>query len=332
MGTVKGLIARAYAELDYFEKASNSNLDSKTANKGTKNYTKYSRDIDKVGLMGCQGQAWCATFQFWLDVEEFGLETALKHWNMTKKSYVGYNCFETYDAFKAAGKTSKTPKLGCLVIFTTSHMGRVVKIDGDTIWTIEGNTSPKKYERNGGKVDEKSYDISDSKIKGFCIINFEEAENSPEVKPSEVPTAPEGSQNVAKGQRWLNSNYGTLLKAQKGKLLEVDNSYGSKSRAGALCVWKDVVNRKYGFNLTPANENFYASCKIAAKDAVIKRGADGTLAYLVQFILAGKGLYLGDMDAHFGRATESAVEAFQKSRGLSADGSVGPDTWYALFN
>ncbi len=90
METLKGLIEKGIAEEGYVEKASENNLDSKTANKGRNNYTKYSRDIDSLGLMGCQGQPWCCTFQFWLEVQEFGLETALKHWNMTKKSYVGY--------------------------------------------------------------------------------------------------------------------------------------------------------------------------------------------------------------------------------------------------
>ena len=69
MGALKGLIEKGIAEDGYIEKASNKNLDSKTANKGTNNYTKYSRDIDSLGLMGCQGQPWCCTFQFWLEVQ-----------------------------------------------------------------------------------------------------------------------------------------------------------------------------------------------------------------------------------------------------------------------
>ena len=87
MGTLKGLIDRGIAEEGYIEKASNSGLESKTANKGSNNYTKYSRDINNWGLMGCQGQPWCCTFQFWLDAMEYGPEEALEHWNMTRGSY-----------------------------------------------------------------------------------------------------------------------------------------------------------------------------------------------------------------------------------------------------
>ena len=138
--------------------------------------------------------------------------------------------------------------------------------------------------------------------------------------------------NVAKGQKWLNSNYGSLIKKYCGALLEVDDSYGTKSRQAAVTVWKDVVNRKYGKKLTLGNFNFYDTCKAAAKSAEMKKGSSGTLPYIIEFILAAKGYYSGAMDASFGSGLQSDVKAFQKAKGLSADGIVGPDTWYALFN
>ena len=36
-------------------------------------------------------------------------------------------------------------------------------------------------------------------------------------------------------------------------------------------------------------------------------------------------------DGRFGNGTRAAVKAFQKSRRLSQDGVVGPNTWTALF-
>mgnify|MGYP000860130546 FL=1 len=177
MGSLQGLFSRAENELGYIEKASNSNLDSKTGNKGVNNYTKYARDISNHGLMGCQAQPWCATFQFWLECQEFGLDTALSHWNMSRSSYWGYNVFGTRNRFPA-GKRSRTPQLGALVIFKQSHMGRVVAIRGNVITTIEGNTSPKSYDRNGGQVKKKSYNINDSKIDCFCIIDYGAGSNS----------------------------------------------------------------------------------------------------------------------------------------------------------
>ena len=168
-------------------------------------------------------------------------------------------------------------------------------------------------------------------------INLDNGSASGASAPTPTPTpAPSAgsvpTNNVAKGQKWLNSNYGNLIKANYGALLEVDGSYGQKSRNGALCVWKDVVNRKYGYKLTLNNPNFYDSCKEAASKALMKKGSSGTLVYIIQFILAGKGFYSNSMDADFGTGTYNAVVAFQKSKGLSADGQVGKDTWYALFN
>ena len=320
-------------EVGYIEKASNSNLDSKTGNKGTNNFTKYSRDINKLGLMGCQGQAWCATSQFWIEVQAAGLEQALKNWNMTKTTYVGYNCFDTYNAFDNVKKTSKTPKLGCLVIFTFSHMGRVVDIDFNkkTFTTIEGNTSAKTYDRNGGMVAKKTYYFNDPKIKGFCIIDYDDAKNTTTTTTTATTKKPV-SENVKSGQKWLNSYYGVLFNKHLGALLEMDGEYGTKTRAAAICTWKDIVNRKYGFKLTPSNTNFLASSKDAARKAKISKGDSGTLPMIIKLILSAKGFYAGRMDTEFEKDTESAVKEFQRSRGLSENGIVDDETWYALFN
>lgn len=138
--------------------------------------------------------------------------------------------------------------------------------------------------------------------------------------------------NVAKGQKWFNTNYPNVIKSATGSLLAIDDSCGPHSRWAALAIWKDVVNRKYGFSLTPSNQNFGSSCKAAAKKAQIQKGASGTLPYIAEFILSAKGFYTGKMDADFGSGLEAAVMAFQKTKGLAVDGIVGPDTWYALFN
>ncbi len=178
MGTLKELISTALAEEGYIEKQSNKDLDSKTANKGNQNYTKYARDVNVAGLMGCQGQPWCCTFQFWLEMQEFGVEKALQHWNMTRDSYVGYNCFATYNAFKKAGKIGATPRLGAVVIFNFSHAGRVVKMyskNGRKWWDcLEGNTSSNLSDRNGGQVKIKTRPWNDSSVKGFCYVDYDD--------------------------------------------------------------------------------------------------------------------------------------------------------------
>lgn len=152
------------------------------------------------------------------------------------------------------------------------------------------------------------------------------------VSSAPVTKEEENLTNVGRGQQWLNSNYGSLVKEATGSLLDVDNEYGDHSRRAAVAVWKYVVNKKFGTNLTPSNENFLESCKEAAGKALIRLGSVGTLTYIAQFILAAKGYYTGKMDADYGSGTYNAVVKFQKDKGLEADGIIGSDTWYALFN
>lgn len=183
--TLNDLLDLAKEQVGYLEKSSNYYLDNHTENSGYGNFTKYSRDVNNAGLSGYQGCAWCITFQFWLDLMTFGKKKALELWNMTEKSYVGYNCFATYNVFSNKGKVGKIPKLGSLVIFTYSHAGRVIDIytknGTQYIDVIEGNTSSTTVdERNGGCVAIKTRKANDSVIKGYCYIDYDEIEENTE--------------------------------------------------------------------------------------------------------------------------------------------------------
>ena len=123
-------------QVGYLEKRSNANLDSKTGNAGYGNYTKYSRDVNNWGLMGCQGQPWCATYQFWICAKIFGKAKALE---IMGNGF--YNCNSVKSHSRAKGTWHSAPKLGALVIFRSgAHIGRVIRISGNTIYTNEGNT------------------------------------------------------------------------------------------------------------------------------------------------------------------------------------------------
>ena len=58
-GEAEKLVAVALAEVGYLEKQSDANLDSKTANAGYNNYTKYG------AWYGLNGQPWCDIFVSW---------------------------------------------------------------------------------------------------------------------------------------------------------------------------------------------------------------------------------------------------------------------------
>ena len=61
-----------------------------------------------------------------------------------------------------------------------------------------------------------------------------------------------------------------------------------------------------------------------------QQGSQGEDVKTVQYLVTAQGHPTG-VDGIFGPATKAAVEAFQSSRGLNADGIVGPQTWPQLI-
>lgn len=141
------------------------------------NHQIFSDIVNSYGLAGCQDQAWCATYQFAMELLAVGKEQALKNWCMADK-YVGYNVFQTRDRFKAAGRTGMTPKVDALVIFKRSHMGRVLSVNSTAFTCGEGNTSNRQYDRDGDACAVKTYSRTDSGIDCFCYIDYEDGMNA----------------------------------------------------------------------------------------------------------------------------------------------------------
>ena len=63
---------------------------------------------------------------------------------------------------------------------------------------------------------------------------------------------------------------------------------------------------------------------------LVQQGSTGEDVRTVQYLLTAQGHPTG-VDGDFGPLTKTAVEAFQSSRGLGADGIVGPQTWPQLI-
>lgn len=253
------------AQSGYLEKASNYNLDSKTSNAGSNNFTKYSRDVDNLGLPGCQGQPWCATYQFWICWKIFGKKKAL---DIMGSGF--YNCelVKSHAKSKGTWHGRTEPKLGALVIFRNSaHIGRVTRVTNAQIFTNEGNTSKAGgVIPNGGEVADKVYKRNDTAIDGYVWIDYSgsAAESKPENKPgrSGYMFNPEIVQKGSTGTSVLLLQ--EILRARgfngkDGKELELDRSFGDnvqyalkayqKSRKGVLEVdgicgnntWKDLI-------------------------------------------------------------------------------------------
>jgi len=65
-------------------------------------------------------------------------------------------------------------------------------------------------------------------------------------------------------------------------------------------------------------------------EAQLQTGTSGAEVKELQQILTGQGYAVGPIDGIFGPRTQTAVQAFQRSKGLIPDGIVGPLTWEAL--
>lgn len=187
------LIEIATAEVGYLEKASNSNLDSKTGNAGSRNYTKYARDLAKISGFyngNKNGYAWCDVFVDWCFVQAFGVAEAKK---LLNHGQYGAGCVYSSQYFRNINRFYQAPKVGDVIFFGSKgeeyHTGIVYKVDSDYVYTIEGNTSGASgVIANGGGVCKKSYKINYYKITGYGRPNYDKEPVAEEKKPTVKPS------------------------------------------------------------------------------------------------------------------------------------------------
>lgn len=234
----------------YLEKKSNAYLDDFTKNAGSNNYTKFARDVNNWNQPGCQGQPWCAVYQFWKLVKVFGLTKALQ--------IMGggfYNCQSVTRHAKQKGTWHSTPKKGALIIFRNgSHIGSVNSYDTTYVYTNEGNTSSAPgVVANGGACRNKKYKLTDSAIDGYVWIDYGTTEDQKStetaVQLSKVPKWV-GMVNTAElnVRSWPGKENPTIKKypyLAQHNLIDVCDTI--KSADGSTWYYVRIVNKYYGF-------------------------------------------------------------------------------------
>ena len=168
---VNELLDTARAEIGYIGKRSNMDLDIPEANP-IGNYTKYARDLFEAQYFNGnkQGFAWCATFNVCCGLVACGMnkELAEKIFPVGSLS-AGVKYHKMY--YASQGRVGSEPKPGACIYFKDStgelcHVGWVEKVEGDTVYTIEGNASQ--------KVQRKSYNINYNRIDSYGYPFYEE--------------------------------------------------------------------------------------------------------------------------------------------------------------
>lgn len=348
----------ARSEVGYHEKASNSQLDDKTANSGAGNWTKYARDLDKLKNFyngAKNGYAYCDIFYDWLFVKCFGAELGRQMLCQPLNS-AGAGCLYSAQYYKQYGRwINGTPEPGDQIFFTYapgeySHTGLVESVSGGVVNTIEGNTSD--------SVGRRSYAVGSSNIAGYGRPRWELAANA---SPGSVviPSSP-----ISSGERILKiGRKGDDVKKLQEDLMKLgydvgpdgaDGDYGDNTMLAVMKFQRDK-------GLTPVDGEVGDDTRKALKEALrdskpkeepgqepeppktdstipyqkikvrtIKMEDEGPDVKLAQAALQCWG-YTIVVTGIFGKEMDEKIRNFQKAKGLDADGEIGPDTWKKLL-
>ncbi len=186
---------------------------------------------------------------------------------------------------------------------STDHVGIVEYVSGGTITVIEGNKSD--------AVGRRYMDIGGQFIRGYGLPDYDRWAATASQEPED--TAQDGQ--------------GVII--LDGPESGTSDSSADSSASGT----QDSHFADSGNNGTSATPG----AKATALMPVLRRGAGvGNPSEIVrsaQLLLIGRGFRCGlwGADGEFGAATYGAVFQFQRARGLSADGVIGPLMWAELL-
>lgn len=189
--SVQPIINWAENERNYTEKDSLTDLDNKTKNAGDDNYTKYSQEVDALGVFSAQvqGQPWCATWVTDGFINTYGVDKGLDMLCQPSKNSNAACCGDAAEYYQKADRWYTSPQVGDQVFFKTTkyqyaHTGIVTEVTDTEVTTIEGNTSSEKgVVSNGGAVTKKHYPVDYSGFKGFGRPKYEAKQEELDFEP-----------------------------------------------------------------------------------------------------------------------------------------------------
>lgn len=127
-----------------------------------------------------------------------------------------------------------------------------------------------------------------------------------------------------------SDHVGIVEKVSGDTITVIEGNYSNSVKRRTLKVNGKYI-RGYGVPKYDAETKSKEVCTVEIK--VLKKGAKGESVKAMQILLIGYGFSCGKSgaDGSFGSATDNALRAFQKAKGLSVDGSCGPKTWAKLL-
>lgn len=238
----------------------------------------------------------------------------------------GVSCSAFGDwAIKNKLKVSKsnTPKRGDIILFdfnhngTSDHVGFVLSAKGNTIYTVEGNTSLTSND-NGGCVMKRTR--NKSQVSYFVRPKYTDEITAEMVVQTALDEV--GTKEKPKGSNKVKYNTWYYKKVVSGSAYPWCMAFVSWLFAHVKTDTKTTATTKV---TKKAYTGSYPNLsKVSRK--YLKKGDKGKEVTKWQKFLNWAGFNCGTADGKFGDKTEGATKSFQYKNGLTVDGFVGAKT------
>lgn len=270
---------------------------------------------DEIGLPGLQGQPWCGAFVTAI-ARRIGIGDQV--------NYV--YCPTGRSEFAARGALMPDPQPGDLCFFEwehdllVDHTGVVVSVNGDgTINTIEGNTRRQGEGNDSVETRVRSLSV----CRGFGRVNWPAAIVTNVVVVHPAPAPPTAGNNPGSGHFaglhptvQQGSIGGAVPHLQLALGVATDGQFGPGTKRALVAAQ---------LRLGIAADGVCGPDSWSHLHAVCAKGSTGGAVSEVQ-------QQVGCLDdGQFGGITDAAVRDYQRTKGLGADGVVGPQTYRAMF-
>lgn len=319
---------------------------------GSNNWNKYASDPRLTQLYGWnpQNQPWCDIFTDAAFISCFGLKigAAMTYQQIGSGSAL---CRTSASYFKENNAWYHSPEPGDVIFFFASgdinHQGIVTAVSGNTITTVEGNSSD--------MVARRIYTIGSSQIAGYGRPKWSLAaqDQSAELTPSSGSASSENAQitTLKKGM------IGEDVKALQKRLISLgyscgpdgaDGEYGNNTMKAVTQFQEDhnltvtgEVDAKTLAALNNANENEDDPAEEPKNEDATHTWKPPTLnesnAYssscvVLQGLLNVRHFPCGTVDGFFGDKTKNAVNAAKAFYGLKLNGVCDKSLWIKLLS